>query len=93
MLIKFEIYHDGKYWCARGIGEDIFTQGKSLDELMKNIDEAVSLHFEDEITNGEEIKILSIPEYDYLIAMIQEFLNDIPTMLDATFNQILIPQS
>jgi len=43
MLIKFEIYHDGKFWCARGIGADIFTQGKNLDELMKNIDEAVSL--------------------------------------------------
>ena len=64
MLIKFEIYHDGKFWCARGIGEDIFTQAKNLDELMKNIDEAVSLHFEEEISNGEEIKILSISEME-----------------------------
>ena len=60
MLIKFEIYHDGKFWCARGIGADIFTQAENLDELMKNIDEAVSLHFEDEISNGEEVKILRI---------------------------------
>jgi hypothetical protein len=64
MLIKFEIYHDDKFWCARGIGADIFTQGKNLDELMKNIDEAVSLHFEDEISNGEEVKILSISEME-----------------------------
>lgn len=62
MLIKFEIYNDGEYWCARGIGEDIFTQGKSLDELMKNIEEAVALHFEDEIATGESIKVLSISE-------------------------------
>jgi predicted RNase H-like HicB family nuclease len=64
MLIKFEIYRDGKYWCARGIGEDIFTQGKNLDELMKNIGEAVEIHFEEEITNGEEIKVLSISEME-----------------------------
>jgi len=46
MLIKFEIYNDGKYWCARGIGVDIFTQGKTLDELMDNIKEAVEVHFD-----------------------------------------------
>lgn len=25
MLVKFEIYFDGEYWCDRGIGADIFT--------------------------------------------------------------------
>ena len=25
MLVKIETYFDGKWWCARGIGEDIFT--------------------------------------------------------------------
>jgi predicted RNase H-like HicB family nuclease len=45
MLVKVEIYYDGSYWCARGIGEDIFTQGKTLDELMKNLKEAVQVHF------------------------------------------------
>jgi predicted RNase H-like HicB family nuclease len=62
MLVKFEIYFDGKFWCARGIGEDIFTQGKTLDKLNKNIEEAVLLHFEDRLTKGEEIRILSISE-------------------------------
>jgi predicted RNase H-like HicB family nuclease len=32
---------------CRGIGEDIFTQGPTVDELYKNIREAVALHFED----------------------------------------------
>ncbi|MGH2668612.1 MAG: type II toxin-antitoxin system HicB family antitoxin [bacterium] len=45
MLVKFETYFDGEYWCARGIGQDIFTQGKSLDELQHNIQEAVAVHF------------------------------------------------
>lgn len=45
MLVKIEAYHDGEYWCARGIGEDIFVQGKTFDELIENIKEAVALHF------------------------------------------------
>jgi hypothetical protein len=62
VLVKFEIYHDGEYWCARGIGVDIFTQGKTLDELMKNIREAVEVHFDEVLEKGETIKILSISE-------------------------------
>jgi len=62
MLVKFEIYFDGKYWCARGIGEDIFTQAKTLDKLMKNINGAALSHHEDQLFNGEELQILSIIE-------------------------------
>jgi len=47
MLVKIEVYNDGEFWCARGIGDDIFTQGRTLDELYTNIEEAVSVHFED----------------------------------------------
>jgi predicted RNase H-like HicB family nuclease len=45
-MVKIEAYYDGEFWCARGIGEDIFTQGETLDELMENIKEAVALHFD-----------------------------------------------
>lgn len=44
MLAKFEIYRDGDFWCARGIRDDIFTQGRTMDELFRNLDEAVELH-------------------------------------------------
>ena len=64
MLVKFEIYHDGEYWCARGIGVDIFTQGKTLDELISNIKEAVELHFDEILSSGEEIKVISISEIE-----------------------------
>ena len=64
MLVKFEVYDDGQAWCARGIGVDIFTQGRNLDELMENMKEAVALHFEDELRRGEEIRILSISEVE-----------------------------
>jgi len=64
MLVEFEIYHDGEYWCGRGVGEDIFTQGKTLDELMDNIRESVELHFDDIIEGGEEIRIRSVSEFE-----------------------------
>jgi predicted RNase H-like HicB family nuclease len=64
MIIKFDIYNDGKYWCARAFGHDIFTQGKTLDELMENVKEAVSLYFEDLSQKGEEIKIIAISEFE-----------------------------
>ena len=51
MLVKVEVYHDGDFWCARAIGEDIFTQGRTADEVFRNIEEAVALHFDDETTS------------------------------------------
>jgi len=59
MLVKIETYFDGEWWCARGIGEDIFTQGKTLDELHENIKEAVATHFGD---TAEPITILTLSE-------------------------------
>ncbi len=59
MLIKMETYFDGKFCCTRGLGEDIFTQGKILDELYQNIKEAVSAHY-GEI--DEPLTILTLSE-------------------------------
>jgi hypothetical protein len=58
MLVKMEVYQDGDTWCARGLGEDIFTQAETADELFRNIKEAVAVHFE----NGAQT-----PEIDILI--------------------------
>jgi hypothetical protein len=46
MLIKLEAYHDGENWCARGIGESVFTQGKTFEELLVNVREVLALHSE-----------------------------------------------
>jgi hypothetical protein len=61
MLVKIEVYNDGESWCARGIGEDIFTQGQTVDELYRNIQEAVALHFEDD-PSPSEINVLIVSE-------------------------------
>jgi len=62
MLVKVEAYHDGLFWCGRGIGVDFFTQGKTLDELMRNVKEAASLHFEEVLEGGETLNLLMISE-------------------------------
>jgi predicted RNase H-like HicB family nuclease len=59
MLVKMETYFDGEFWCARGIGEDIFTQGKTLDELYQNIKEAASVHYGE---MDEPVTILTLSE-------------------------------
>ena len=59
MLVKIETYIDGEFWCARGLGEDIFTQGNTLEDLYHNIKEAVSAHFGD---TDEAITILLLSE-------------------------------
>jgi len=61
-MIKAEIYFDGKYYCARTLDIDVFTQGKTLDEVMKNLREAVSLHLEEE--NLPESSILTMMELE-----------------------------
>jgi predicted RNase H-like HicB family nuclease len=46
--IFFEVHEaeEGGYW-ARALGESIFTQGKTWDELRHNIREAVGCHFDE----------------------------------------------
>jgi predicted RNase H-like HicB family nuclease len=63
--IKFEIYHDGEFYCARCFDFDIFTQGYTLDEVIANIKESVYLYFEDAETQkvkGDYDGILTVME-------------------------------
>lgn len=63
-MVKFEIYFDGEFWCARGLDADIFTQGETLDELMDNIREATALHFEEPLERGESLHLLLLSEME-----------------------------
>lgn len=62
--VKVEAYHDGEMWCAKGVKESIFTQGRTYDELIENVKEAVALHFEDEIKAGEKVDVLMMSELE-----------------------------
>ena len=63
-MIKAEIYFDGEYYCARCLNIDVFTQGKTIDEVVNNLKEAVSLHLEDE--KLPETSILTMMEVEPL---------------------------
>ena len=53
-MIKAEIYHDGEYYCARCLDIDVFTQGKTLDEAVANLKEAVQLHLSDDSESASD---------------------------------------
>ena len=45
-IIQFQIYKGEKYYVAESIDLPIVTQGKTFKDTLKNIQEAVALHFE-----------------------------------------------
>lgn len=47
-IVQFHISRGDKYYVAEGIDLPIVTQAITLDELARNIEEAVSLHLADE---------------------------------------------
>jgi len=47
-IIQFHIYKGDKFFVAEGTDLPVVTQAKTLDELAKNIQEAVALHLEGE---------------------------------------------
>ena len=46
--IQFHIFRGDTHYVAEGLDLPIVTQGKTLDELATNIEEAVGLHLEGE---------------------------------------------
>ena len=63
-IVEAEIYFDGEYYCARTLNIDVFTQGRTIDEAIENLKEAVSLHLEDEVDHG-------LQEVSSILAMVE----------------------
>ena len=42
-IIQFHVYKGDKYYIAEGVDVPVVTQGKTLDELMTNVMEALEL--------------------------------------------------
>lgn len=47
-VIQFHVYKGDHYYVAEGLDLPVVTQAKTLDELAKNIQEAVALQLSDE---------------------------------------------
>ena len=54
-IAQFKVYKENNSYIAEGVDLSIVTQADDLDELINNIEEAVSLHFEGE----------NISDFDY----------------------------
>ncbi|HEY4497898.1 MAG TPA: type II toxin-antitoxin system HicB family antitoxin [Candidatus Paceibacterota bacterium] len=72
-IIQFHISQGEKYYIAEGIDLPVVTQGKTLDELTKNIQEAVELHLE-----GETLSDLGFDERPSILANVE-----LPTLAHA----------
>ncbi len=69
-VILFRVYKGEKYYVAECLDLPIVTQGKTLDEVVKNIKEAVEVHLE-----GEDLEELEIsPDFSILINMELEYV-------------------
>ena len=64
-IIQFHIYQGDASFIAEGVDISVVTQGKTLDELTVNIQEAVALHLE-----GENLAELGIaPQPSIMLSM------------------------
>ena len=61
-VIQVKIYKGEKYYIAECLDLPVVTQGETLDEVVKNIREAISLHLE-----GEDLRDWDIsPDFSIL---------------------------
>lgn len=58
-IIQIQIYKGESQFVAEGVNVPIITQGKTLDDLVNNIKEAIQLFLEDE--NLEEYDLVTQP--------------------------------
>ena len=57
-ILRFHVSRGDTHYTASGVELSVVTQGKTLDELSKNIEEAVALHLKD-----EDLGELGLAEY------------------------------
>jgi len=57
--IKYVVYREGKYYVAQCLNVDVSSFGKSVDDAVANLKEALELYFED---NKQAVDFRSIQE-------------------------------
>ena len=61
------VIHKGeKYYIGECLEIDVVTQGNSIDEVLKNLNEAVSLYFE-----GEDIENINLPTESPIVTALE----------------------
>jgi len=59
-IVQINVYKEKNYYHASGLNIPVVTQGKTFEELTKNIKEAVMLYF-DFIKKEEKNKVMIMP--------------------------------
>jgi hypothetical protein len=58
MELIFEVRDaDGGGYCAHALGHAIFTEAETWEELRRNVLEAVSLHFEEDVVRPRIVQL------------------------------------
>ena len=62
-IVQIKVYKGEKYFVAECLDLPVVTQGKTLDEVVKNVRGAIGLHLQDE--DLEELDVA--PDFSILI--------------------------
>lgn len=65
-IIQFHIYKGKKQFVAEGVDAPIVTQGATIDKLLRNISEAVSVYLE-----GEDLNDLNLAKNPSVLVNIE----------------------
>ena len=47
-LMKYVVYQEGKYYVSQCLNVDVSSFGKTIDEAVKNLQDALELYFRDD---------------------------------------------
>ena len=62
-IIMFKVYKGETYYTAECLDLPVVTQGRTLDEVVENVEEAIALHLE-----GEDLREWdTLPDYSILV--------------------------
>jgi predicted RNase H-like HicB family nuclease len=50
--LKYVVYQEGKYYVSQCLNVDVASFGKSIDEAVKNLTEAVELYLRDDLPDN-----------------------------------------
>jgi predicted RNase H-like HicB family nuclease len=64
--IKAIVRHDGAWYTAECVEIDVFTQGRTLDEVVENIKKAVAVHLE-----GEDLEQFGLAPEPSILVMLE----------------------
>jgi predicted RNase H-like HicB family nuclease len=73
-VIKAFVYKGEKYYVAECLEIPVVTQGKTLEEVLRNLQEAVSLHIE-----GKDLREYDLVEKPFILVTIELETLDVKT--------------